>query len=327
MARTKFYHMTLSSPEALKLAQYGDIFLDSGAHSLYNEHVLKKTKEGTFTGEDGYRLSSRELESAYSYYDSKAFWKYVDEYASFLLHAAGRGVNFYVNVDAIHHPEISYKVLKHLEGYGLSPLPVLHFGTPIEWLHKHLDEGYDFIGFGGVGRKSHQRAYVKWADEFWKVVCAPPSYIPRVKVHGFAMTSWNLITRYPWYSVDSATWIKSAAFGNIMFPRKKNGKHSFDVAPLTVGMTPNSPRRNEKGGHWLTLRPEERKMIAEWLEFINVPLGALDENEEPIEYGCLTHHHPRAQANCIYLHELAKSRPKWPFPWAPKQTARGFFDL
>ena len=37
-----------------------------------------------------------------------------------------------------------------------------------------------------------------------------------VLLHGLAMTGLSLMFQYPWYSVDSATWAKTAAFGSML---------------------------------------------------------------------------------------------------------------
>ena len=38
-----------------------------------------------------------------------------------------------------------------------------------------------------------------------------------MKVHGFGMTNPNLMQRYPWYSVDLSSWLKTGMYGVCAF--------------------------------------------------------------------------------------------------------------
>lgn len=160
----------------------GNFFLDSGAHSLYTIEVINKAHQ-----------------NGYSYYRSREFWDYVDQYAWFLK-ANGEGIDHYANVDVIFHPRLSWRVLKYLENeHGLRPVPVLHYGTPMKWVDKHLDAGYKYLGIGGLGQEVSKAAYFHWADVLFDRLCPGPARLPVVKTHGFAMTSYELVIRYPWY--------------------------------------------------------------------------------------------------------------------------------
>lgn len=160
----------------------GSFFLDSGAHSLFTREVIKKKHR-----------------AGYSFYESKKFWAYVDAYANFVKRHK-KDIDFYVNVDAIFNPQKSWEVLKYLEQeHGLSPLPVIHHGTDLKWLDRHLEAGYTYIGLGGLGQEVSTREYFAWANQVYERICPAPSHLPLVKTHGFAMTGYDLIVRYPWY--------------------------------------------------------------------------------------------------------------------------------
>lgn len=163
----------------------GSFFLDSGAHSLYTKWVINpKHARG------------------YDDYKTKKFRKYVDEYAAFIK-KYGKGIDFYVNVDAIFEPTITWQVQKYLENeHGLEPIPVVHYGTDLSWLRRYVEGGYKFIGIGGLGQEATRGAYLKWADEVYAYLCDNKDRLPTVKTHGFALTSYGLMVRYPWWSVD-----------------------------------------------------------------------------------------------------------------------------
>ena len=85
-----------------------------------------------------------------------------------------------------------------------------------------------------------------WLDRLWADYLTDDQGRPIVKVHGFGLTSLPLMMRYPWYSVDSSTWVQWAANGMVLVPgqvgqvdvsnkssRKKiRGQHMDSVSPL-----------------------------------------------------------------------------------------------
>lgn len=287
----------------------GSLFIDSGAHGLYNRHAKGK-------GADGYNLTPNQLVKRYAFYKSKDFYKYVDEYCDFIK-KGGNGVDFYVNVDAIFHPQYSYDALKYIEEkHGLNPIPVLHYNTPLKWFEKHLEEGYKFLGIGGLGQDATTNDYIRWADDVFRLLCpASNNHNPIVKTHGFAMTSWRLLFRYPWWSVDSASWLKAGAYGMIYVPRKRNGEFSFLAKPYSISISSRSPDIQKGGKHFDKLHRMERAVIEEWLAYINVPMGESAEDGSIITPGVYSDWAERCRANLLYFEELRKHLPDWPWPF------------
>ncbi len=286
----------------------GLFFLDSGAHSLYTKEVIKKKHVG-----------------GYAFFESDAFWVYVDSYAEF-VRKHERYIDYYANVDVIFNPELSWKVLKYLEKeHGLHPLPVVHYGTSLKWIEKHLEAGYEFIGLGGLGQEATAKAYKRWADQVFTRLCPPPDYTPIVRTHGFAMTAYGLLLRYPWFSVDSATWTKVGAFGSIMVPHKRAGKFVFSEKPYNISVSEDSPDRKVLGKHITTMSKGERQIVMEWLETINIPYGTNDENGEPVEFGVCNRHSERKVANLLFFEKLRESLPLYPRSFKP--VAKQGFEL
>jgi hypothetical protein len=287
------------TPEPLEHIEH--FFLDSGAHSLYTKEVIKKKGTKEYQG--------------FAYFESDDFWKYVDTYAAFVKGHLD-AIDFYVNVDIIFNPELSWKVLKHLENtHGLKPLPVIHHGTDLKWIKKHVEAGYDFIGLGGLGQEVTKQQYYAWADQVYSYLCPPPKRIPIVKTHGFAMTAYDLLLRYPWWSVDSASWVKAGGFGIVYVPRKRGGIFTFDVEPFNISVSNDSPSKKERHRHIFTLTNEEAKLIKEWLEEIDVPYGKVDKEGKMVEWGVISHHGARKIANLRFFQALTASLPKWPWPF------------
>jgi hypothetical protein len=292
----------------------GCFFLDSGAFSLYSMHAYKKT------GKD-----------KYAFYKTDEYWKFVDRYAKFVK-KFGWAMDYYANVDVIFNPELSWKTLKYLEDtHGLKPVPVLHALTPLSWVEKHLEAGYEYIGIGGTGHKTPKEVYCRWANDVFALICpASKGYKPQVRTHGFAMTSWSMLRRYPWWSVDSASWVKAAAFGSIYVPRKTGGTFNFDTAPMQLHVSGESPSRKEKGKHITTLSPGERDIMLEWLTQIGIPIGGAFGGKSGLIFkpddkkdGVATHYKPRALANLIYFEQMSRSMPQYPWAWKPVQSQQG----
>jgi hypothetical protein len=61
--------------------------------------------------------------------------------------------------------------------------------------------------------------------------------------------------RYPWWSVDSTSWIQIASFGAILIP-------GFG----TLHVSNTSPNRHEKGAHFNNLSEYEQKHIAKMIK-------------------------------------------------------------
>ena len=107
----------------------------------------------------------------------------------------------------IGSPEGTWKNQMIMEKAGLKPLPCYHFGEDTKWLQRYIDKGYDYIALGGmVGRP--RPALLQWLDTIWSDYLTDSKGMPIVKIHGFGMTSLRLMLRYPWYSVDSTSWVQ-----------------------------------------------------------------------------------------------------------------------
>lgn len=287
-------------------AEQGLFFLDSGAHSLYTREVIKLA---------GYGSLKRKRDAGYGYYDGPEFWTYVDTYAQFVKEHLDV-LDYYANVDVIFDPVRSWKVLKYLEQeHGLNPVPVVHYGTSLKWIAKHLDAGYEYLGLGGLGQEATVVDYKVWADGVFSFLCPKPLRLPVVRTHGFAMTAYNLLVRYPWFSVDSATWTKVGAFGGIMVPHKRRGQFVFDIAPYIVAVSNGSPGNKEAGKHYQTLSQADRTIVTEWLELIDVPLGKSKPDGMVIEYGVCNRHSERKIANLLFFERLRAWLPAYPWPF------------
>jgi len=190
---------------------------------------------------------------------------------------------------------------------------------------------------------------IPWLDDCFQYICDPDG-MPTVKVHGFAVTSLKIMLRYPWYSVDSTSWIMTGRMGKIYLPfRTRDGKWLYNEQSWKIGVSNRSPAQKTKGQHVSTLSKEERRIFMMYLEEKGYILGESTFRMESSKYklqpnekwfgkktadgkrevetivtpGICNDYKMRDELNIIYYLDLEKSMPKW--PWAFKGGRRGFF--
>ncbi len=156
-------------------------------------------------------------------------------------------------LDGIGDPLQTYRNQLSMEELGAKPLPCFHYGEDPRYLEYYV-KNYEYITLGGmVGRSSE--ALIEWLDPLWDKYLTDAKGYPLLKVHAFGITSWPIMSRYPWHSVDSSSWIQSAAFGSIVTP---------DFG--TISVSSKSPSRHKQGQHASTLTPIEQDYLFKNLE-------------------------------------------------------------
>ncbi len=204
------------------------VALDSGAFSLYNTKFAH-SKKG---------MESDKHLADYDYVKSKEFKAYLEGYIAF-VHEHKDKLDFYITLDIIYNAKASLKVLKYIESCGLTPIPVFHHGEDFKYLKRYLDN-YEYIGVGGLGQRTSVQKYIDFGDQIFKMVCDKHGQ-PTCKIHGFAMTSVQLMKRYPWYSSDSSTWTALSRNGWARFPRiHRDGTYDWLRKPISWRFTERS---------------------------------------------------------------------------------------
>ena len=154
-------------------------------------------------------------------------------------------------LDAIGDYKGTYKnqmAMQNLLPKELWPLPCYHYGEPVDVL-KHYVDNYEYITIGGMVPISTAQLTI-WLDQIWPLICDEHG-VPKVKVHGFGLTSLPLMLRYPWYSVDSSSWIM---FGN-------NGMCLLPGLGKSINVSSKSGRRKDADAHIDTFVPAIREAI------------------------------------------------------------------
>ncbi len=291
--------------------EWPPIFIDSGAHGLYNEHV--RDVQHRF---------------GYSWYETDAFTAYLDQYAAFIKDQADL-ITLYANVDVIYNPEMTWKSQQYLEEvHGLTPVPVIHHGTPLQWLEKYLEKGYEYIALGGLGQETTLQDYFGWGDKAFALICPGPSNLPVAKVHGFAACAHQLLTRYPWWSVDATTWIMFAAYGHILLPPPQGDGWRYDVPSFYIKVTRQVGKANPmKVGVEDLRKLEVQRIVYRYLEEKGFPLGRSETDpatgeEVVLEAGVTNNYQMRCELNALYFADLSAHLPPWPWPFRPRGLRR-----
>ncbi len=267
--------------------------------------------------------------SEWDFYNTKEHWEYLSDYGYF-VNKNKIAIDYYANVDVmpnsegIPNPKLTYRNQKWLEKeWDLRPVPVVHYKTDLKWLQRYIDEGYDLIGLGGLVGSTAGDSCRGWIDRCFDLVCDTPNRLPRVRLHGFGVTVYDLMIRYPWFSVDSTSWTKVGAYGGILVPHKRKGKFVFDVQPYLLKVSNDSPDRKLLGRHFLNLTKAEQDICKEWVSHIGMTMGETSPDGGIIVPGVINHHAERRAANLLFYEEMRKSLPEYPWPFKSSRK-KGF---
>lgn len=216
----------------------------------------------------------------------------LDEYCEFIK-ANAEHLEVYANLDCIagtpdgmatpeqreEAAEQSWRNFLYMtEVHGLpGVMPVYHYGETVKHLQRMLDYGCSYIGLGGLVGTA-RRTRQQWLDRIWNQHLTNDDGTPKVKVHGFGMTTVDHIFRYPWFSVDSTSWLQSTANGMILMPQKRDGKFVFDSSPYTINVSTSNDKATEQGKHIDSMPTYMVDAVAEWLALCGKTIEQVKEH-------------------------------------------------
>ncbi len=114
----------------------------------------------------------------------------------------------YANLDVIKHAERTFDNQRRLEDMGLQPLPCFHVLESWDWLERYVEQ-YPYIALGVAGMQNRKEQILAWLVRCFRIAGKQAVF------HGFALTSWEVMKSFPWYSVDSSSWGQGFRFGNV----------------------------------------------------------------------------------------------------------------
>lgn len=229
-----------------------NIMMDSGAHSLHGierQAIAKRTATA----------------KAKQKFDINELRKYMfDVYCAYCRENKHKWA-FYVTLDFRKKQEIIYQMQKDFEREGLAPTPVYHGDSSIDWLRKHKDMGHDFVCIGGATFHPGKGGLDYYFDKVFNFGAKHG-----MEFHGLAFTSLDIIMSWPFRSIDSSTWSRTAAFGMILIPDVRRRKF------LNLHI---SDRRSSNQNSHLDMSSKQKDKIAELLKFHGFDLKAMHKSE------------------------------------------------
>lgn len=189
--------------------------------------------------------------------------------------------DIYVNLDVIGDVDKSYSNWVYMRSKGLEPMPVFHIHADMEtkYLEAYLD-GADYIAIGAIAKLDTERRK-KSLDTLWSEWLSDKDGNPIVQTHGFGLTSFDLMDRYPWTSVDSTAWIvQGAAYCHIWYPNLIKGEYVYTegVNTIDVGRT----IKDSHTGNW-KISPLETKVPVDYFTSKGFPMG--ESTRKDVEEG------------------------------------------
>ncbi len=293
--------------------------LDTHQYRLFSFYDMCKKVEYLFSDIPAIYFLDSGAFSAWTHKESIELSTYID-----FIHQYKDKISIYANLDVIGDVKNTWRNQKRMEKKGLNPLPVFHVEDPIDYLYKCIDE-YEYFCIGGMVKGYSTFERTQFLDRCFNIIeSRHTSKFP--KIHGFGMTSLDLMLRYPWYSVDSTTWLLTAAMGVILIPRNVGNTFVYDDAPWKIAVSTKSMDVKKAGQHLDNISPLFKKFILQYIEQSKYPLGisefrnvsnnyVLNSNEQWVNElknevdiikkdGLINHFHFRKLFNTTYFHNL-----------------------
>lgn len=139
----------------------------------------------------------------------------VRQYVKYLQEHDGL-FDYCFNLDVIGDGKKSYENWLYIRDAGINVLPVYHLGTDEKWLRRYMRKT-DYIGLGAIANLATKQR-VWGLTNIWKKYLTDNEGFPTYKVHGLGLTAFDILLKFPWFSVDSASANIAAAFGMIYLP-------------------------------------------------------------------------------------------------------------
>lgn len=127
-------------------------------------------------------------------------------------------ITTFAGLDAIGDPDQTQKNCAVMYEKGFAALYTYHYGESLEVL-KNAVLRYDYIAIGGMVGAGERNLQV-FLQDIWRLMVNDDG-TPKLKVHGFGLTNYEIIKRFPWYSIDSTTYLNGSRFGHLIFNNKQ----------------------------------------------------------------------------------------------------------
>lgn len=116
------------------------------------------------------------------------------------------------SLDAIGDWQTSLTNHERMRRAGVKSIPTFHVQEPFSALEDMLKEN-DYVALGVAGMQRRHNALLRWLTHCFRLRA---QINPSCRLHGFGLTSANVMALFPWYSIDSTTWMVGRKFGEII---------------------------------------------------------------------------------------------------------------
>lgn len=138
---------------------------------------------------------------------------FISEYVGFCRSGQSKW-DFAVTVDLDLVAGNNFARHQSLEKLGIRTVPVIHGDDQVlDYIKRYKDRGYDYIAVSsppGIERCG-RRVRRQYLDVVFNAGAKHG-----VRFHGLAFTTPWIMLEYPWYSVDSSAWSRSASYGRLI---------------------------------------------------------------------------------------------------------------
>jgi hypothetical protein len=141
-----------------------------------------------------------------------------------------------------------------------------------------------------------------WLDRVFDKFLTNPDGTPKVKVHGFGLTTPDLLFRYPWYSVDSGTWWRVSRYGGSLLMDDLEMEDG-SIQDSTVVF---SDRQSHRRQHYRWLHLDDQRRVDRRLEQLEAERVKDPELEADFKakFGCEMGFNPVALGKSFGLRDL-----------------------
>lgn len=247
-------------------------------------------------------------------------------------------IDIYPCLDVIGDEKGTWRNQKIMEDNGFTPMPVFHVEDNMKYLHQCLE--YDYFCLGGMAGGASAKSRQHFLNKCFEIICDTPDGFPKCKVHGFGLASPSLMTAYPFYSIDTSSWVAYSRYGIILLPqRDRFGNPRYDRTPIKLFVTERSPKTALEGWHYKNLTKAEKITVEGYVALMGFQMGeSVTFNVDPdyelqdaevfinkektlaertIISGVINNNEQRLLLSMKYFQNIADSCPEYPWSWKP----------
>lgn len=168
------------------------------------------------------------------------------------------------NVSLIDAAEQSVANAIRMREAGVKTMPVFHLGEDYKYLDRYVDEGFTWIGIGGLARVVNAKTILQIKGAFRHL----GKRAKRLRFHCFGVTSPPTLYAAPWASSDSLSWCLAASYGWVYVPKAAGYVEPPAIVQFSRWETRREGQQLSKGkaqNHFDGFGDYTKKLIAKYL--------------------------------------------------------------